>query len=377
METPTWHRDYATLHLLDVSVPSSIVETASVNIDGIDHMYIRDIISGSHYLYSIESNGLRIFDLSTPENPSITRFFPTPTYGYDIAISGNFAFAAVGDAGLQVFELNPIESIHPVAVIDTHGEAMTVTISHNFVFCGTRNGKLKVYDISDPRHPVVISDIRVASSISNMEACGKLLLTVPESGSTSSIIDISNPHSPQKIGILRVGHPIGDITISGHLVYVAYKQGLAIFDLSDAQNPVELSSLDLVDEIDGQVVLKGYDGIAVRSGLAYLYNSISSRVIDVSTPDSPVEILKTENNANWTTVYCINGGDTMISGDFLYQISDNSCTSADSSSTIWISDITDPSSPQRVGSIRTDTFNYIRNLFAGHRYNYAIGSSIT
>ncbi len=77
------------------------------------------------------------------------------------------------------------------------------------------------------------------------------------------------------------GGPVNDVEVVGNLAYAAIGRRLVILDVSDATNPVEVGSLN---------IMPGVEGVAVRDSYAFLaaHKPYKFCVADVSDPTNPV-----------------------------------------------------------------------------------------
>jgi len=98
-------------------------------------------------------NGLRVINISDPENFFEAGFFDTGSYACGVAIDGNFAYVADFNNGLRVIDISNSGSLNEVGFFDTAGQAWGVAVSGNFAYVADKDSGLRVIDILDPENP--------------------------------------------------------------------------------------------------------------------------------------------------------------------------------------------------------------------------------
>ena len=258
-----------------------------------DQIYAFDIeLSGNIAFVVNEFGGLKVVDVSTPNNPFLIGSVFTPGEAVDLALSANFAFVADAYAGLQVVDVS--DPHRPFIIASLPGyNANGVALSGNtaFVTCGGEdqwNG-LKVVDVSDPHNPVIIGsistpDVAMSVALSGNTAfvtCGGYL---ENEWTGLQIVDVSDPHNPLIIGSVDIpGYAAIDVALSDNLAFVANADaGLQIVDVSDLHNPIIIGSVDTSDYTNG---------VALSGNTVFMADSDDGlHAVDVSDPHNPLVI---------------------------------------------------------------------------------------
>ncbi|HYH27649.1 MAG TPA: hypothetical protein VEA19_02600 [Actinomycetota bacterium] len=172
-----------------------------------------------NYLYLTSWKNLSIYDVSTPDNPTLVSITP-------------FVNNAGDDAQPDVhrFENEDVPTNGNILVFSETGATLV----------GGGINRLRVYDVSNKAAPV---------QIANVPSLGEHTMTCIDNcrylyGSGGNIIDMANPRAPVKVGDwdLRAGVSSGhDVReVAPGLVAVSSGQG-AILDVTDPVNPKKLS----------------------------------------------------------------------------------------------------------------------------------------
>jgi hypothetical protein len=165
-----------------------------------------------------------------------------------------------------------------------NGEYKDVLIYDGYAFCNTVSSGLDIIDINNIEEPSRVSIIGV-QNIEHMLIMDHYLLLggdfFPE------LFDISDPSNPKEMDIWSKYHEIMDESyggaISGSLAYFACgNDGLKILDMSDPLNPQLVSHLD--EYTYGKMVVQGDVLYALDTPHGLL------RIFDVSDPENPSEL---------------------------------------------------------------------------------------
>ncbi|MDP8238096.1 MAG: T9SS type A sorting domain-containing protein [Candidatus Hatepunaea meridiana] len=122
-------------------------------------------------------------------------------------------------------------------------------------------------------------------------ALGKL----SSNSQVSGLFVLTQSIVPAIIGVCELEYSKADIAVQGNYAYIAvYRDGLAIIDISDPENPEEISVLDLVGRAWRVVVSGEY---------AYLANDDEGlSIVDVSNPEEPEEVGMIDETVLYVTV---------------------------------------------------------------------------
>jgi choice-of-anchor B domain-containing protein len=144
------------------------------------------------------------------------------------------------------------------------------------------------------------------------------------------------------IGQLPIDTEIGDIWVYNNVAYLARfgGSGVSIVDVSDPSNPVELT-------VYSSPATSGTWDVKAAKGLAFLapqYSGVGLVILDVQDPSSPV-LLSEFSHARVTSVHNI-WADTTTNHLYL---------ASNTTSAVEIVDVSNPSSPQHVGSFAANS----------------------
>jgi hypothetical protein len=152
------------------------------------------------------------------------------------------------------------------------------------------------------------------------------------SGGILSVWDYSDPYHPIKIGEVATSDAIKDIVVSGNYIYVANRySGFTVIDNQDPYNPTICANNKDVMYCRN---------LFVRDTLAYLASPDGFWILNIKDPCNP-ELTG--------SIFQIGMGDVYVSGNYAYITEQG----------LSVIDITDPSHPEKISHIGSDTTYYI------------------
>jgi PKD repeat protein len=270
------------LQVVDLSAPADLTVVGSLD-SGIAS--IRDLdVSGTTAVLADYTAGFHIVSVANPTSPALQA-----THGDDldrplsVAISGSYAYLLESHDDVVVFDIsNPLA---PAIVnrVDPDGSwqaALAVLSGHLYV--GRSSGaELFVYDLADPSAPVELWNGSVCSGVHlAFDGAGATLYAAQDSHGLG-IVDVSTPSTPQCLGSTPAERQsrLGAMWDSSALMTLGANR-VAVFDLADPGNPVELARTSEINPSD----------VAVRDGYAYSVSTSWFEVVDLADPANPLVV---------------------------------------------------------------------------------------
>jgi hypothetical protein len=205
----------------------------------------------NNYMYTIDDNNLRVFNITVPDNPQLVRIVPV---GFSIetiypfkgklfigSTSAVFIFSIdVPDQPVKLGEaISPqvLRRCDPVVAKDTVAYATLRTNGP----CGGLQSILAVYDIKDPTKPFQKNSIPLTEpyGIGYSDSA----LYVCDRGRGLVIYNISSPFNPVFTSSKNDGEYVDVIPYLGTLICWV-KGGIILYDISQPLTPVFLSKIN-------------------------------------------------------------------------------------------------------------------------------------
>jgi len=286
----------------------------------------RLVVTPQHALVAVGGDGLAIFDITAPANPTLLSQHTTGGMTEDVAVSGHYAYLATGSAGLEVLDWSDPTAPQTVGRYSS-GLVQAVALTGSIVWIITEANGLEGLDVSDPTNPQRRSVLPTGISAQHLVIEGTRAYA--SAGYGWEIFDLSDPDTPQHIAGYNTEQLITSIAVSDSSAFLT-SDALHVFDISDPANALPLGRYSEGEGWGSQV---GVDG-----PLAYLADARAGlQVIDVSAgPDLPQRGHHAPSS---------NALGLALAGDHVYV--------ADSSAGLEVFDISNPSDPLRVGQLAT------------------------
>ena len=304
---------------------------------------IKSIDVSGDYVYACDQNsGLKIIDISNPENPFITAF---TNYEHeaviplfrpkDLVFIEDYIYLA--GKGIKIMDVtdkyNPVEVSFLEDPVNYY-TAIAVNENYAYVIGGSgSDGLLKIFNINDVQNPTEIGSCTLPLYGFTLKQIaveeGYAYIAAHSSGLL--VVDISDPQYPEIIGQLDLGYPITDVAVFEQVVFTTYGN-LSIIDVTDPWQPVLHSVFESEDsfhslEIDGDIM---YCGVSWMDPPWEAYYGLL--LLDISDPLIPVEEGACWANHGWGTYY-----DIGILDDRVY--------TAAGEQGIWIFDVSELQNP--------------------------------
>jgi len=221
------------------------------------------------YILESESDSLRIFDVSDPENVSALGVVVLSGNAVGLTIQNNFAYVSVQEESalpIYIYDVSDPENVVARGVAEDGGRAMTV--DGDFLYAS--EDSLRIYDISDPDNVVahgVVNDVHgYAIAVRGSYAYVTVYDNSEQLGGLF-VYDVSDPDNIIEVDSAISANLRGrSIVLSGDYAYVTYKYftfgGLLVYDISDPQNIVEKFSTSPFGNPHDIVIIENYAFIA-------------------------------------------------------------------------------------------------------------------
>ncbi len=306
-----------------------------------------------------------------------------------IYVVGGYAYVLsnVEDA-LSVFDISDVDNITEVGYIrdnSSNGTATTLDGPGDLVVVGKYayvtskvDDAIAVIDVSDPSNMTQVGYISDNSSGGSAQCLdkpgddsmfveGTYLYTISSNEDAISVIDIREPDNPVEVDCIRgkdaggIGSALDDARMvavrDGFMYVISYgNASLSIFDVSDVENPVEMSVLMDDSQNGTAVALEGARGLYVPNGnYAYVVSNVDDAisVIDISNKSNPVEVGYVKDDSQGGAATYLDGANIIMgAGKYIYVTSNGDIAVDDDS--ICVFDVSVPSEPRELECKRDD-----------------------
>ena len=235
---------YQGMRVIDISDPSSPVEISSTEGTGVTWASQR---SGNYCYLANSVTGISIIDISDPmgDGPEKIAGIPSNDETRDLAIQDNTLFFADYGGGLRIYDITDPENPGQTGSISV-SNAWRVDVSGNSLFLDIANPNLPdtliIYDVSNPANPVMESSMLLPDLIWKVLFYeDHLYIAAHEDGLL--VVDVTDESNPVQVAMVDLPD-VSDIDIENDTAYVAstdWDGGLVTLDVSDPSNPQVLN----------------------------------------------------------------------------------------------------------------------------------------
>lgn len=264
--------------IMDISDPSNVSKEGGADLGGTGY----DIYVSGNYAYVATSNNsqeLQVFDISDKTNPTEIDNIDLGDKrdAYSVYGTGNYIYVGKDASGggnreIYIIDVSDPNNISEVGSIELGDDVNDIKIAGNYMYIATDGTEFLIYDISSPTSPSSVGSYDAPSG-SDGEGVfvddandRAYLVTRSSSGSEFYIIDISSKSSPSLIGSFDIGNHANNVWVVCDLAFIANDQNssvsITILDISSEGSPVLYGTYDNSSDV--------YD-LAVSADGAYLY----------------------------------------------------------------------------------------------------------
>lgn len=203
-------------------------------------------VQGNYAYVASLLGGFLVVDISNPDAPSLVGSMPVEWAALNVAVEGNLAAVACGYGGLYLIDVSDPAAPVWLGLLDQQGTwAYDVKMDGSYAYMAYSleggGGGLKVVNISYPAVPQTAGDLMTSLELRRIDSSGGYVFAAAATGGTF-VIDARTVTWPHIIGgsASRYGENIS--YSAGRIFLCGAKDGLSIFDASQLNNPVLLST---------------------------------------------------------------------------------------------------------------------------------------
>lgn len=244
------------LRILDLSNRSTSGERGSIDLAGPIQAVV---LSGSYAYVAAEDRGLRIVDLSDPDEPEEIaaylpehapgdpsddtefRYYPNAPSAWAVTLDDETAYLSL-DNGIQVLDVSDPSDPRPIGRYDHSERAMQTVLRDDLLYAAFDDG-LRVLDVEDPTAPRLIGHVDTPSYARDV-ALGDSQVYVADLTGGLVVVDVTDPSAPRKLTTTPIERGrLVDVFYdgAGRVFAGATTAGLRVFDVADPDAPRLLS----------------------------------------------------------------------------------------------------------------------------------------
>ena len=305
------------------------------DIDSIKQITAIDTLTSSQniainypYVYIAQYKGVRVLDVSDPENPFQTDFLTLDNTLARCVYYDSTSSRLLCTDYRKTYLYNATSGDHPVLISKYSTDFHKDLVYHDgFAYIAMYQYGMQIVDYSVPTNPVQVSKLVGANEISDLRVKGNILYAAGE-GFPIEIIDISDISNPSTSD--TINYPSYKLWLRDNELFINSFNGFRIYDITTPETPSMVLDYHDFSESGGK-------GLWVEDTLVYVVDQSSGLdIVDIADYSSPVKI-GSLNHQLLTEDICKDG---------------NTIYMTDYDSTLRIVDVTDPTHPVETDSIK-------------------------
>ncbi len=227
--------------IIDISSPDAPSLMATISVTGIP----TNVFVSGNYAYVTSNNNsqeLQIVNVSSPASPSVVGSYNAPgnSDANGVYVVGTTAYIVQASQASEEFDVvnvsNPASPVE-LGKLDLGATGYEVVVSGNYAFVasGSNTQEVQVVNISNPASMSIVGSLNLSSNTdaTTLALSGSTLLV--GQGSSFRTVAISTPTSPSLLGTLAVSGNVNDIALdlTGGYVFLADQDASTEFQVVD------------------------------------------------------------------------------------------------------------------------------------------------
>jgi hypothetical protein len=279
--------------LVDISQPAQPSLLAFWN-----NIHYYRIATDGNFLYALDTRGrLVTFDLSDPNGPAVRSKMPTAGMFGGMKVGNGLALLLGGPTStikLTVVDARNPTNLKVVGFLEYDAPLTDIDLHDHYAYATGRNNAIHIINLANPGNPVKVGTINSTGTVNNLAVKdGRLYFADRSAG--LKIYSLANPTAPTHLATLPIDFqdPYGLLTPNGvevykHYVLVHGGSSVAVVNVQNPSNPVQVSVFDGVPSDYNEIVVMGDQVFLGGSGAIYTVNLANPHTPRVTQrPDLP------------------------------------------------------------------------------------------
>lgn len=336
------------LDIIDISDPTAPFFVGNLPVTG-DNLWYQatiDVVENTAYLGEVRGysdDGLLIVDVSNPAAPTQIGFFTFPTERggvYDIAVRNGIAFVT---STYRLYALDVANPSVPAIVGEygypAYGGQLALLDDYAYVTDFNRSVGLHVVDVSDPTHLSLVTTLELGTGVSDVTAVNH---TVYWAGtfyqSQIGVLDVTDPAQPVTTGTTNTPslQDSSHLVVNGNYLYTSEYFGGG--HVTDITNPAAASILHSMSyDFDDAAFAEGYGYWVTRTTLTSDAEA-ELQIFDMTNPQSPQQVGSLVLHTPW---WAADGARLVVNYPYVYVGAD----------ALYVTDVSDPTQPLLITTV--------------------------
>jgi hypothetical protein len=280
--------------------------------------------------YVMNGTSLCLVDITDVASPSLLGCSAALGPGRDVIVDGDYAYVAAVDS-VHIVDVSMPATPTQVGAVYT-GVATSVFLSGTVLYVADGSAGLIALDVSDRTAPVILDTYATPGNAYDVVVWGNYAYVADGTGGVL-VVNVTDPSSLSLGGSYAASGDVRSVDVGGNFAVYTNGAGVGVLDISDPTAPV----------LDGTIAIAAVNGIDLYGEFAYAVGGTGLHILDLFDHAYPA-VLGTPSVPNASRA--------VVDGDIVYVVDDTRALLA--------YDITDPSSASLLGSTLLESNNVNR-----------------
>ncbi len=264
----------------------------------------RVVVDDAHAFVSDFGFGLRIMDISDPDNPTLVGNFATGGWALGVDVDGDIAYVT-SNLTVAVVDVSDVTNPSLIGSYTTANSALDIVVDGNCAYVANSDS-LTVFDVSTPTAPLRIGAVFTPGTATSLFLDGRVVYVASDVAGLHAV-SINDRTAPVILDTYDTPGEALDVTVWGNYAYVGDGiGGVQIIDITDPSALVFGGSYSATGSINGIDVDGNYAVFASDAGHV--------GILDITDPTAPIA------DGTVTTAGMVYGLD--LYGEFTYVVGD-------------------------------------------------------
>jgi hypothetical protein len=184
-------------------------------------------------------HGLTVVDATDPSNIERLRIWGRPGLG-GMAQLGDYLYATVHDGSLIVFDISDRVEFVERTTVEGLGNPWTVLATPSALYVADGSAGLVTMDTTDPERPEVVHTLDLGG-VQDL-ALGDGVLYAAAGSNGIIVLDLASPLNPVEIARIEPGTSVQGVAVDGNALWYVDQERVAVVDISNPAVPVPVAS---------------------------------------------------------------------------------------------------------------------------------------
>ncbi len=248
------------------------------------HVAYHVIVQGD-YAYISDNEGVDIFNIANPENPTRIDEIRSPDGAFGLSIEDDYLFIASDSDGFEIVDVSNPEEALILGTYNDGGSIVDVKVEGHFAFTLDVSTGLEILNITNPAEITKISTYYInGGGIHRCLQNNQGIVYLADTSNGLTVLNLTDPVSPTKLrtvpntgGVIAV-HLFEDLMFLG-----CHSNGIIILDISDPLFPQRI----------GSFTKSGGEAYGVAGNRTHLFVAdlqLGAFSLNITEPSHPTEL---------------------------------------------------------------------------------------